>query len=95
MDNVFANPDWCCPYPKAKVTYLPRCHSDHCLVLLELLPSIKYETYHTFFFFFKVSGSLISPFKVSGSTLSTSLKMPHLSGIDAIFETSLLRREGL
>lgn len=37
------------------------------------------------FLFFKVSGSLISPFKVSGSTLSTSLKMPHLSGIDAIF----------
>ena len=32
------NLDWCIIYPNARVTYLPRCHSDHCPVLMEALP---------------------------------------------------------
>ena len=32
------NLDWCIIYPNARVTYLPRCHPDHCPVLMEALP---------------------------------------------------------
>ncbi|KAL0011903.1 hypothetical protein SO802_007011 [Lithocarpus litseifolius] len=32
------NPDWCVLYSEAKVTHLPRCHSDHCPVLMETVP---------------------------------------------------------
>nr|XP_023881746.1 uncharacterized protein LOC111994120 [Quercus suber] len=39
IDRFFMNPDWCVLYPEAKVTHLPRCHSDHCLVLMETNPS--------------------------------------------------------
>ncbi|XP_023928763.1 uncharacterized protein LOC112040093 [Quercus suber] len=38
IDRFFMNPDWCALYPKAKITHLPRCHSDHCPVLLETCP---------------------------------------------------------
>lgn len=38
IDRFFRNPDWCVLYPDAKVTYLPRCHFDHCLVLMGTLP---------------------------------------------------------
>ena len=38
IDRFFMNPDWCIIYPNARVTHLPRCHSDHCLVLVEALP---------------------------------------------------------
>lgn len=31
------NPSWCVLYPDAKVTHLPRCHSDHYPVLMEAL----------------------------------------------------------
>ena len=40
IDRYFMNPDWCMLYPEAKVTHLPRCHSDHCPILLELFPNI-------------------------------------------------------
>lgn len=39
IDRFFMNPDWCVLYPEAKITHLPRCHSDHCPVLLETCPS--------------------------------------------------------
>lgn len=32
------NPEWCALYPDAKVTHLPRCHLDHCSILLEACP---------------------------------------------------------
>ena len=35
IDRVFMNPKWYALYPDAKVTHLPRCHSDHCSILLE------------------------------------------------------------
>ena len=35
IDRFFVNSNWCTLYPKAKVTHLTRCHSDHCPVLLE------------------------------------------------------------
>ena len=38
IDRFFCNPDWCVLYPEAKITHLPRCHSDHCPVLMETLP---------------------------------------------------------
>ena len=39
IDRYFMNPDWCVLYPDAKVTHLPRCHSDHCPVLMEAIPN--------------------------------------------------------
>ncbi|XP_023881794.1 uncharacterized protein LOC111994169 [Quercus suber] len=38
IDRFFMNPEWCVLYPDAKVTHLPRCHSDHCPVLMEAFP---------------------------------------------------------
>nr|XP_023873887.1 uncharacterized protein LOC111986485 [Quercus suber] len=38
IDRFFMNPEWCVLYPNARVTHLPRCHSDHCPVLMEALP---------------------------------------------------------
>ena len=38
IDRVFVNPSWCLLYPEAKVVHLTRCHSDHCLVMLQVLP---------------------------------------------------------
>ena len=35
IDRFFMNLDWCLLYPDAKVKHLPRCHSDHCPVLIE------------------------------------------------------------
>lgn len=40
IDKFFVNPGWCLMYLEAKVVHLTRCHSDHCLVLLELQPRI-------------------------------------------------------
>ncbi|XP_023881941.1 uncharacterized protein LOC136065446 [Quercus suber] len=39
IDRFFMNPDWCMLYPDAKVSHLPRCHFDHCQILLEALPN--------------------------------------------------------
>ena len=39
IDRFFMNPSWCVLYPDAKVTHLPRCHSNHYLVLMEALPT--------------------------------------------------------
>ena len=39
IDRFFMNPEWCVLYPDAKVSHLPRCHSDHCPVLMETVPS--------------------------------------------------------
>lgn len=39
IDSFFMNPDWCLLYLDAKVKHLPRCHSDHCPVLMETLPN--------------------------------------------------------
>ncbi|XP_050242023.1 uncharacterized protein LOC126690976 [Quercus robur] len=38
IDRFFMNLDWCVIYPNARVTHLPRCHSDHCPVLMEASP---------------------------------------------------------
>lgn len=38
IDRIFMNPKWCALYPDAKVTHLPRCHLDHCPILLEVYP---------------------------------------------------------
>lgn len=38
IDRFFVNLDCCLLYPKAGVTHLTRCHSDHCPVLLEMHP---------------------------------------------------------
>ena len=35
IDRVFMNPEWCAFYLDAKVTHLPKCHSDHYPILLE------------------------------------------------------------
>ena len=43
IDRFFMNPDWCVLYPEAKVTHLPRYHSDHCPVLMETFP---FKTIH-------------------------------------------------
>ena len=37
IDRFFMNPSWCVLYLDAKVTHLPRCHSDHYPVLMEAL----------------------------------------------------------
>lgn len=37
--RFFMNPNWCLLYRDAKVKHLPRCHSDHCLVLMETVPT--------------------------------------------------------
>ena len=39
IDRFFMNPKWCVLYPDAKVTHLLRCHSNHCLVLMEAFPA--------------------------------------------------------
>ncbi|KAL4621362.1 hypothetical protein ACB092_06G222000 [Castanea dentata] len=39
IDRFFMNPDWCVLYWDAKVTHLPHCHYDHCIVLMEALPA--------------------------------------------------------
>ena len=38
IDRFFMNLDWCLLYLDARVTHLPRCHSDHCSVLMETHP---------------------------------------------------------
>ena len=38
IDRFFVNPSWCLMFPEARVTHLTRCHSDHCPVLMEMLP---------------------------------------------------------
>lgn len=38
IDRLFVNASWCTLYPDAKVVYLTRCHSDHCPVMLDMLP---------------------------------------------------------
>ncbi|KAL4594268.1 hypothetical protein ACB092_12G008400 [Castanea dentata] len=35
--RFFMNSSWCVLYPDARVTHLPRCHSNHCPVLMEAL----------------------------------------------------------
>ena len=40
IDRFFVNPSWCLRYPDARVVHLTRCHSDHCLVLLEAVPRV-------------------------------------------------------
>ena len=39
IDRFFMNLNWCTLYPNAKVTHLPKCHSDHCPVLMEAFPA--------------------------------------------------------
>ena len=39
IDRFFANPSWYALHPDARVTYITRCVSDHCPVLLETNPS--------------------------------------------------------
>ncbi|KAL0011105.1 hypothetical protein SO802_006213 [Lithocarpus litseifolius] len=41
IDRVFVNPSWCLLYPEARVVHLTRCHSDHCPVMLQVLPKVQ------------------------------------------------------
>ena len=41
IDRFFVNPKWCLLYPDAKITHLPKYHSDHCPVLLEMQPGLS------------------------------------------------------
>ncbi|XP_050242062.1 uncharacterized protein LOC126691020 [Quercus robur] len=41
INRFFVNPSWCLLYPEARVTHLTRSHSDHCPVLLEMLPRVN------------------------------------------------------
>lgn len=38
IDRFFVNASWCTLYPDARVVHLTRCHSDHCPVMLDMLP---------------------------------------------------------
>lgn len=38
IDRFFVNPSWYSNFPKARVTHLTRCYSNHCPVLLETAP---------------------------------------------------------
>ena len=40
LDRVLANSNWRILFPEASVTHLPRTHSDHCPVFLNLCPNI-------------------------------------------------------
>ena len=50
IDRYFMNPVWCVLYPNAKVTHLPRCHSDHCPMLMEAFPTNPLATNKPFRF---------------------------------------------
>ena len=50
IDRFFMNPNWCVLYPEAKITHLPRCHSDHCSVLLETCPGRDFSLTRPFRF---------------------------------------------
>ena len=50
IDRYFMNPAWCVLYPDAKVTHLPRCHSDHYPVLMEAFPASSLVTNKPFRF---------------------------------------------
>ncbi|XP_050280312.1 uncharacterized protein LOC126721302 [Quercus robur] len=39
IDRFFVNASWCLLYPDAKVVHLTRCNSDHCPVMLDMLPT--------------------------------------------------------
>ena len=41
IDRFFVNPSWCLLFPEARVTHLTRCHSDHFLMLIEMLPRMS------------------------------------------------------
>lgn len=45
LDLFFANKTWLHNFPDAQVHHLPRTHSDHCTLLLTLLPkhNLKYD----------------------------------------------------
>ena len=38
IDRYFMNPSLCLLYPDARVSHLTQCHSDHCPILLEIVP---------------------------------------------------------
>ena len=50
IDRYFVNPSWCVIFPDARVTHLTRCHSDHCLVLLEMQPRAQDKRIRPFHF---------------------------------------------
>ena len=50
IDRFFVNLQWCLLYLDAKVTHLPRYHSDHCLVLLEMQLGVSREKKRPFRF---------------------------------------------
>jgi len=45
LDCVLANPSWLQIYPHTQVTHLPKLYSDHCPVLVDLLPNLRQVTY--------------------------------------------------
>ncbi|GLT87033.1 hypothetical protein SLE2022_051370 [Rubroshorea leprosula] len=40
LDRAWANPDWKLNFPEASLFHLPRTHSDHCPILLDLKPPL-------------------------------------------------------
>lgn len=50
LDRFFVNPSWFLLYPEARVMHLARCHSDHCPVMIELLPRTTRERERPFKF---------------------------------------------
>ncbi|XP_050247698.1 uncharacterized protein LOC126695106 [Quercus robur] len=50
LDRFFVNPSWFLLYPEARVIHLTRCHSDHCSIMLELLPRATRERERLFKF---------------------------------------------
>ena len=58
IDRYFVNLSWCVIYPDARVTYLTRCHSEHCPMLLEMQPRAQYGRIRPFRF---QTGWLLDP----------------------------------
>ena len=43
IDRIFVNPSMCLLYPDARVVHLTRCHSNHCPMLLEVVPRVHLD----------------------------------------------------
>ncbi|XP_075645819.1 uncharacterized protein LOC142616982 [Castanea sativa] len=50
IDRVFVNPSWCLLYPEARVVHLTRCHSNHCPIMLQVLPRVQRQDNRPFKF---------------------------------------------
>ena len=102
IDRFFMNPEWCMLHPEAKITHLPRCHSDHCPVLLETNPGRTMSLIKPFRFQELQLSDTFFPSIVS-KAWNTSLAQLNLQtlfprrlpyGIRTILETFTIRRNG-